>query len=153
MLANFIRFNILLLQSGLITVQSRSPFINVGTIAIVSMTIVQSHGRIAESWHYMALTIDEYVIDVLMRDLIAHDRKPAAFIVYLYIWRETRSRNLDQVTLSHNSIADITGLSKSAVQRAISWLLKRKLLVVQKDSVTATPSYGVCSPWDRAGLH
>jgi hypothetical protein len=97
-------------------------------------------------------TIDDYVIDVLMRDLVAHDRRPAAFIVYLYVWRETRARNLEQAALSHNSIADVTGLSKSAVQRAIRWLLKRKLITVSKDSVTATPHYGVCTPWNRAGL-
>jgi hypothetical protein len=100
----------------------------------------------------MALIIDDYVIDVLMRDLVAHDRKPAAFIVYLYVWRETRSRNLEQAPLSHNSIADVTGLSKSAVQRAIRWLVKRKLMTASKGSVTATPYYSVCTPWNRAGL-
>jgi hypothetical protein len=30
--------------------------------------------------------IDDYVLDVLMRDLIGHDQKPAAFMVYLHLF-------------------------------------------------------------------
>jgi hypothetical protein len=30
--------------------------------------------------------IDDYVLDVLMRDLIGHDQTPAAFMVYLYLY-------------------------------------------------------------------
>ena len=42
-------------------------------------------------------------------------------------------------------------MSKSSAQVAVNWLLRRKLLVVSKDSVTATPSYSVQRPWrDRA---
>ena len=29
------------------------------------------------------LRVDDYVIDVLLRDLVAHDRSPSAFLVYL----------------------------------------------------------------------
>lgn len=100
----------------------------------------------------MSISVDDYVIDVLMRDLVAHDRMPAAFIVYLHIWRETISREKETAPLSHSSMADVTGLSKSAVQRAVQWLLKRKLIWAEKETVTATPRYGVLTPWRRAGL-
>ena len=32
-----------------------------------------------------AIALDGYVLDVLMRDLVGHDKKPSAFIVYLYL--------------------------------------------------------------------
>ena len=100
----------------------------------------------------MAVTYDDYVIDVLMRDLIAHDRMPNAYIVYLYLWRETRAREVEEAPLSHSQIASATGLSKSGVQRAIAWLIKRKLIASDKATVTATPVYRVASPWRRGGL-
>ena len=33
-------------------------------------------------------TIDSYVTDVLMRDLVGHDRRPVAFLVYLWLTAE-----------------------------------------------------------------
>ena len=33
------------------------------------------------------LTLDEYVVDVLMPDLVGHDRRPSAFIVFLFLLR------------------------------------------------------------------
>jgi len=33
--------------------------------------------------------VDPYVFDVLMGDLIGHDRQPSAFVLYLLIWRLT----------------------------------------------------------------
>jgi hypothetical protein len=30
------------------------------------------------------ISIDDYVLDVLMRDLTGHDQQPAAYLVYLY---------------------------------------------------------------------
>ena len=33
------------------------------------------------------LPLDPYITDVLMRDLVGHDRTPSAFIVYLWLWR------------------------------------------------------------------
>jgi hypothetical protein len=31
--------------------------------------------------------IDAYVVDVLMPDLVGHDRRPATFVVYLFLLR------------------------------------------------------------------
>jgi hypothetical protein len=37
-----------------------------------------------------SFAVDHYVVDVLLRDLVGHDRSPAAFLVYLFLWRRTR---------------------------------------------------------------
>ena len=34
--------------------------------------------------------IDDYVLDVLMRDLVGHDHQPAAFLAYLYLYRQAQ---------------------------------------------------------------
>jgi hypothetical protein len=37
--------------------------------------------------------IDDYVLDVLMRDLIGHDQKPSAYLVYLHLYAEAARTN------------------------------------------------------------
>jgi hypothetical protein len=34
------------------------------------------------------LPLDRYVVDVLMPDLVGHDRSASGFLVYLYLWRQ-----------------------------------------------------------------
>ena len=95
-------------------------------------------------------TLDDYITDVLMRDLVGHDRKPAAFLVYVWLAAEQARRKGD-VQISYEDMAESIGISRSSAQAAVRWLLKRKLLAVKKQTVTATPSYTVRSPWrDRA---
>jgi hypothetical protein len=93
-------------------------------------------------------TFDSYVIDTLMRDLVGHDRKPTSFLVYLWLSAE-QSRNNADVTVSYQQIAESIGVSKSSAQSAVTWLLRRKLLAVTRESVTATPGYRVLTPWKR----
>jgi hypothetical protein len=92
---------------------------------------------------------DDYITDVLMRDLVGHDRKPASFLVYLWLASE-QGRRRGEVQVSYEEMAESIGISKSSAQAAIRWLLKRKLLTVRKQSVTATPCYTVRSPWRDA---
>lgn len=93
------------------------------------------------------IALDAYVIDVLLRDLVGHDKSPSSFLVYLYLWRRTLARGADRVALSHQEIAELTGLSKSAVQSAIRNLLRRKLIESSKSTVTSVPEYSVNRPW------
>ena len=93
--------------------------------------------------------MDEYVITVLMRDLVGHDRSPSAFLVYLHIWGESARQAKARVRTSHQTMAEATGLSKSAVQKAVRRLLGRKLIRAEKDSPTATPQYRVLRAWRR----
>ena len=93
-------------------------------------------------------TFDSYIIDTLMRDLVGHDHKPTSFLVYLWLSAE-QSKNNAAVTASYQQIAESIGISKSSAQSAVTWLLRRKLLSVTRESVTATPSYRVLTPWKR----
>ena len=68
------------------------------------------------------IPIDEYVLDTLMRDLVGHDRRPSAFLVYLYLCRATRGEGGRQVQVSLLDIAHDVGLSKRSVQNALGWL-------------------------------
>ena len=94
--------------------------------------------------------IDDYVVDVLMRDLVGHDRKPAGFLVYLWLAAEQARRHAE-VRVSYEQMAESIGISKSSAQGAVRWLLKRKLLVVKRQTVTSTPCYAVRSPWKKPG--
>ena len=99
----------------------------------------------------MYIKVDHYVIDVLMRDLAGHDRKPAAFIVYLYLWYRTLVSDQRTVRVSHQEMAQATGLSKSAVQQAVRSLVRRRLVSAQHASRTAVPQYTLSRPWRRSG--
>jgi len=90
--------------------------------------------------------IDDYITDVLMRDLVGHDHKPASFLVYLWLAAE-QARTKHEIRASYQQVAEAVGISKSSAQTAIKWLLRRKLVSVEKESVTATPVYRTCTPW------
>jgi len=81
-----------------------------------------------------------------MRDLVGHDKHPSAFLVYLHVWRRLASASV-AVFLSHQMIADATGLSKSAVQDAVAALERRKLVKIERRSPTATPGYTLVRHW------
>jgi DNA-binding transcriptional ArsR family regulator len=93
------------------------------------------------------VAVDRYVIETLMRDLVSHDKKPSAFVVYLYLWQRTHGESRASVHQSHQQLADATGLSKSAVQSAVKLLRRRKLVEARRPSPTATPEYRVHRPW------
>ena len=97
----------------------------------------------------MRVSLDAYVIDTLMRDLIGHDRSPSAYLVYVMLWRRTGGRRRHAVALSHRELAEETGLSKSAVQSAVRLLTRRKLVGSRRASPTAVPEYTVLKPWAR----
>src|SRR5580658_6104103 len=97
------------------------------------------------------ISMDEYVVDVLMRDLVGHDRRPVCFLVYVWLAAEV-GRKGGVVEISYRELAENVGVSKSSVQGAVGWLVRRKLIEVRKSSVTATPCYLVLSLWKkRAG--
>ena len=91
-------------------------------------------------------TLDDYIIDVLLRDLVGHDRRPVSFLVYLWLAGEQRRRD-GAVRISYQELAESVGVSKSSAQAAVSWLVRRKLLSASKENATATPRYTVLSPW------
>ena len=94
-----------------------------------------------------AIALDSYVFDVLMRDLVGHDKKPSAFIVYLYLAVRIEREMAHCVEASYVTIASATGLSKSAVQQAIEHLKKRKLILVSRNSATSIPRFRLQRHW------
>jgi hypothetical protein len=93
------------------------------------------------------ISIDDYVLDVLMRDLVGHDQKPAAYLVYLYLYGQVARKKWNPVAASLRTIGDATGLSKSAVQIALAHLRRRQLIATTTDHVTATPRHRVLRHW------
>src|SRR2546430_5094 len=79
------------------------------------------------------IPLDDYVFDVLMRDLIGHDQQPAAYLVYLYLYGQAARKNWKRVVASVRTLADATGLSKSAIQTALANLRRRELIVTTRD--------------------
>jgi hypothetical protein len=94
-----------------------------------------------------SIPIDDYVLDVLMRDLIAHDQKPAAYLVYLYLYSQAVRCHWKSIVVSLRTISEATGLSKSAVQIALVHLRRRQLIATTADHVTATPRHRVLRHW------
>jgi hypothetical protein len=84
-----------------------------------------------------------------MPDLVGHDRQPSAFLVYMFLWRQTHGRGKPCVQVALRDIAEGSGLSKRAVQGALGWLVKRRLIGVARESITAVPVYTVLRPWKR----
>jgi len=97
------------------------------------------------------IALDSYVVDVLMRDLIGHDRTPSAFLVYLWLWAKTDGGQRRHAA-SLQTIALETGLSKSSVQNAVRELRgRRRLIATESTGPTQPPVYEVLRPWVRAG--
>jgi hypothetical protein len=94
-------------------------------------------------------SVDGYVLDILMPDLVGHDRRPAAFIVFLYLLRQAAATKRDTVSVSLQTIATNTGLSKSTVQAAIRHLRRRQLLDPSVAATVARPVRRVLRPWNR----
>lgn len=93
--------------------------------------------------------VDDYVLDVLMRDLIAHDQQPSAFLVYLFLFGRAARQRWRPVAASLRTIAEETGLSKSAVQTALDTLRSRELIISARVHATAVPTHQVLRPWLR----
>jgi hypothetical protein len=94
-------------------------------------------------------TLDAYVVDVLLPDLVGHDRRPAAFLVYLFLLRHAAKLKRDSLSISLQTIATKTGLSKSTVQAAIRHLRRRQLLDPRVEATVADPLRRVMRPWSR----
>ena len=91
--------------------------------------------------------VDDYVLDVLMRDLVGHDRQPAAYLVYLYLYGRAGRTGWKPVAASLRLLAEATGLSKSAVQTAMMTLQRRELIRSTSAYATAVPEHRVLRHW------
>jgi hypothetical protein len=97
----------------------------------------------------LPLKLEAYIAEVLLRDLVGHDRSPAAFLVYFSLYALTYAAGRRSVHLSLKKVAERTGLSKSAVQGALRILSRRQLIRAVHETRTAVPEYFVQRPWAR----
>jgi hypothetical protein len=88
-----------------------------------------------------ATVLDHYVIETLMGDLVGHDRRPSAFLVYLLIEAS------DGAALSYATIAERTGLSRRSCQVAIAHLERRRLIEVVRRAENEAAIYRPLRPW------
>lgn len=93
------------------------------------------------------VTIDRHIVSELMRELVGDGRQPSAFLVYLALAAQVAGQRRRKVTASYQTLADETGLSRSAAQAAVQKLLERGLLRVERTAATAAPTYVVERPW------
>jgi transcription initiation factor IIE alpha subunit len=92
------------------------------------------------------LELDRYVVDVLMRDLVGHDRSPSAFVVYLAVHAAAAEGT---ALFSYQAMADLTGLSKRTCQDAIARLHRRGLVDISRKGGTDAAEYRPLRPWRR----
>jgi DNA-binding GntR family transcriptional regulator len=95
------------------------------------------------------LALDPYVVETLMPDLVGHDRRPSAFLVYLYLWRQTNAGRSRSGEIPLRTIAEGTGMSKRAVQNALRALARRRLISVSHATPTSAQTFIVHRPWAR----
>ena len=97
---------------------------------------------------HRTVPIDDYVLDVLMRDIVGHDQQPAAFLVYLYLSGRAARQHWQPVKSSLRMLADETGLSKSAVQSAIAEVAVSAIGEdIARAFRTAVPAHRVLRHW------
>jgi hypothetical protein len=94
-----------------------------------------------------SVPVDVYVLDILMRDLIGHDKRPAAFLAYLYLYGVAARSGWRPVRASLRDITDATGLSKSAVATGMKVLKRRHLITTQARFRTDRPRHRVLRHW------
>jgi DNA-binding transcriptional ArsR family regulator len=93
--------------------------------------------------------VDPYVFDVLMPDLVGHDKRPAAFVVYLFLLTASSRLKRDVVGASLQTISTKTGLSKSTVQNALRHLRNRGLIDSDLVATSTQPLRRILCPWRR----
>jgi transcription initiation factor IIE alpha subunit len=97
---------------------------------------------------HATFALDRYVVETLLPDLVGHDRRASAFLVYLVILAEAGE---GRAALSHSQLAERTGLSRRAVQTAVGLLHRRQLIEISRRGATDTSEYRPLSPWRRRG--
>ena len=95
------------------------------------------------------VSLDAYVVETLMPDLVGHDRQASAFLTYLYLWMHTNAGRARSAALPLRAIAEGTGMSKRTVQNALRTLTRRRLVSVTHTGPTSAPMYTVHRPWLR----
>src|SRR5437016_14494155 len=92
-------------------------------------------------------SLDPYVLEVLMADLVGHDRAPSAYLVYLKLWHLCGGPGKRATQLSLQTLATETGVSKSSVQSAVRRLKRSGLIHDRRDTPTQITLYTCTTSW------
>ena len=93
-----------------------------------------------------AIELDPYVVDVLLPDLVGHDRRPSAYLIYLAIAACPGGR----LVAGYPMLAERAGISRRSAQAAVTHLARRGLLEIVRRGPTDTSEYRALTPWLRA---
>ena len=63
------------------------------------------------------IPIDDYILDVLMRDLIGHDQQPAAYLVYLYLYGQAARKNGNRSSRAYERLPTPLAFPKARSKR------------------------------------
>jgi DNA-binding GntR family transcriptional regulator len=69
--------------------------------------------------------------------------------VYLFLYRRVSAAGGEETEVSQRELSESTGLSRRAVQDALTRLADRRLIAVQRETITAVSRYTVLRPWIR----
>jgi DNA-binding MarR family transcriptional regulator len=89
--------------------------------------------------------VDSYILTRLLKEI-----PPSEFVLYLALYELAVGSGLRTVALGIQGLSELTGLSKSSIQRLVKGLKKRGLISVSLVKPTATPEYEVLYPWRKA---
>jgi DNA-binding MarR family transcriptional regulator len=96
-----------------------------------------------------SVVLERHVIETLMPDLVGHDRRPVAFLIYLYLYARAGGSERKSIPISLDMLAEECGVSKRAAAEAIRHLVKRKLVARSRDYATALTVYSIAKTWKR----
>jgi hypothetical protein len=91
------------------------------------------------------IALDSYVVETLLPDLVGHDRRPTAFLVYLIIAAEPDGR----LVASNSELAERAGVSRRGAQDAVAHLARRGLIEARRRGATEAAEYRAITPWRR----
>ena len=92
-----------------------------------------------------SIEVDPYVVEVLLPDLVGHDRRASAYLVYLIVAASPAGK----LAASHGQLAEKAGLSRRSVQSAVAHLAQRGLLEIARRGQTEVTEYRALQPWRR----
>jgi hypothetical protein len=114
--------------------ETYGPGLREGSQAIIAMAMSRT------------IAVDAYVTEILMRDLVGHDHRPSAFLVYVFLLGAAPA---GRTALSHAQIAEATGLSKRNVQDSLRHLERRGLIALRRAGRTEAAVIEPLSPWRK----
>jgi len=88
--------------------------------------------------------VDNYILTRLLKEI-----QPAEFVLYLALYELTEGSGLKIIALGIQGLSELTGVSKSSIQRVVKGLKKRRLISVSFLKITSTPEYEVRCPWRK----